>query len=398
MNSARLACLGLALAGAIGSIQADTAAAVTPTLNVRARFEAVRQDGKRDAAAATVRTRAGLVTAPWQGFRAAVEIENITALDGDAYDQSGLNPGGAGRAGIADPEVTELNQAWIEWKRTAVILKVGRQRLVLDDARFVGDVGWRQNQQTFDAVALSGRDARNRFSWTYAYLDRVNRVLGHRHPQGQWTTDAHVAQANLTNLPGGTTLSIHALMLDIPTAPAQSCATAGLAFAGRRPLTQDIAATWRAGAAWQRDHGSSPLRYETHYLVLEAGVATKRLQFSFAGEELGSDRGQGFRTPLATLHALNGWADLFTTTPPDGLRDLSVRLNADLPRGLTLAARYHWFDPAGGGRDFGREIDAQLGRKFGRSLTAVAKAADFRAISPGRPDVRKFWLQLEYAL
>ena len=36
-------------------------------------------------------------------------------------------------------------------------------------------------------------------------------------------------------------------------------------------------------------------------------------------EELGSDGGvAAFQTPLATLHAFNGWADLFLTTPGDG--------------------------------------------------------------------------------
>lgn len=390
---------GLALAGTLAAaVPANPPASLIPTVNVRARFEAVSQGGKSDASALTLRAAVGLASVPWNGLRASLEIENVTAADEDSYDQAGLNPAAGGRATIADPEATELNQAWVEWKRGLVAAKVGRQRLVLDDARFVGDVGWRQNQQTFDAVVVSGRNARNGFNWMYGYLDRINRVLGNRHPQGNWRAEAHLAQAKFSGLPGGATLTAHASWLDLPSAPAQSCATVGLTLAGKHVMNPDLALTWRFGAAWQRDHGRNAFHYGTHYANFELGVARKRLQVSLVGEELGADGGQGFRTPLATLHAFNGWADVFATTPSDGLRDLSVRANADLPGGFALAARHHRFEAAGGGRDYGREWDVQLTRKFGSRVSAVAKVADFRAIAPGPPDVRKFWLQLEYGL
>ena len=36
-------------------------------------------------------------------------------------------------------------------------LTLGRQRIILDDQRFVGNVGWRQNEQTFDALRVVNR-------------------------------------------------------------------------------------------------------------------------------------------------------------------------------------------------------------------------------------------------
>jgi len=39
----------------------------------------------------------------------------------------------------------------------------------------------------------------------------------------------------------------------------------------------------------------------------------------------------GFATPLATLHAFNGWADMFLTTPANGLKDLYFRASYALP-------------------------------------------------------------------
>ena len=37
------------------------------------------------------------------------------------------------------------------------------------------------------------------------------------------------------------------------------------------------------------------------------------------------------QTPLATLHAFNGWADMFLTTPANGLQDLYFRASYTLP-------------------------------------------------------------------
>ena len=53
---------------------------------------------------------------------------------------------------MGDPETTELNQAYLSFRGGETILSAGRQRLVLDNARFVGEGAWRQNQQTFDAL------------------------------------------------------------------------------------------------------------------------------------------------------------------------------------------------------------------------------------------------------
>ena len=57
---------------------------------------------------------------------------------------------------------------------------------------------------------------------------------------------------------------------------------------------------------------------------------------------LASDNSQGFRTPLATLHAFNGWADLFLDTPPDGLSDIYVRGGLDIAKWV-IDARFHSF-------------------------------------------------------
>lgn len=374
---------------------ADALARGKVSLNARARYEGVSQTGLDDATALTLRTRFGFTTGDWQGWKGTLEAENITAADGDRYNQSGLNPAAARRAVVADPETTELNQALVAYtfeKTTAVI---GRQRLVLDQARFIGDVGWRQNMQTFDAASVQNKSL-DHTTLTYAYLRRINRVFGRRHAQGRWHSDSHVMHGARSGLPAGGTLTAYGYLLDFDNATANSCATWGLSYAGAVPLSAAVKLSFRLEGARQSDYGASALRYDATYFAVESGFTGKPGSVSLGYEVLGSDNNVGFKTPLATLHAFNGWADLFLATPAAGLRDTYLKATAALPRGFSLVAFYHRFETDTTQARLGGEFDVQLSRKFGPAITATAKLADFRRDSPAFPNARKFWLQVEY--
>jgi hypothetical protein len=113
-------------------------------------------------------------------------------------------------------------------------------------------------------------------------------------------------------------------------------------------------------------------------------------------EQLGSDNNVGFKTPLATLHAFNGWADLFLATPAAGLQETYVRATANLPEAIALTASYSRFETDVGGTKLGQEFDAQLSRKFGKSITGLLKFANFRRDSLSVPNVQKLWAQVDY--
>jgi hypothetical protein len=111
-------------------------------------------------------------------------------------------------------------------------------------------------------------------------------------------------------------------------------------------------------------------------------------------EELGSDDGvAAFQTPLATLHAFNGWADIFLTTPATGLRDYYAGVSGELPgtKGISAAVVYHEFDSDFGGIDYGSEWDASLGTKFGK-VGMLIKYANYNAKGLG-VDTEKVWIQ-----
>ena len=54
--------------------------------------------------------------------------------------------------------------------------KLGRQVLTLDDHRFVGHVGWRQDRQTFDAARLQMSPAEGLYL-DMAYIYKRNRIF-----------------------------------------------------------------------------------------------------------------------------------------------------------------------------------------------------------------------------
>ena len=95
--------------------------------------------------------------------------------------------------------------------------------------------------------------------------------------------------------------------------------------------------------------------------------------------------------------AFNGWADLFLTTPPAGLRDYYATVGTTfgvpfLP-GFKADLTYHEFDSDFGGLEYGSEWDASLGFKLG-VVALLAKYARYDA-SGFAVDTEKLWLQAE---
>lgn len=375
-------------------------AAETPKgliLESRLRYETVSQDGfSKDAQAVTLRTRLGFETPVFHGFKVLVEGENITALS-DSYNSS--TNGKTDYPLVTDPETTELNRAQVSWTGTQGEAVVGRQRLILNNARFVGNVGFRQNEQTFDAVKLVYRPSA-KVSVTYAYIDKVHRIFGEDHPQGNWRSDSHLIQADAKTSLGQ--VSAYGYLLDFANAPTQSSATWGARLTGSRPLKAGLSATYEAEYARQTDYRNSPTRFDLDYIALSAGLKTKANALSLSFEQLDGDGRRGFSTPLATLHAYQGWADVFLTTPANGVRDLSLTGSSVLkgPHGkpVKIQAALHQFDESGGGAVLGQELDASISMPLTPKIGAELKVAAFQGDRPAFPDRTKIWLTLEFKL
>lgn len=367
--------------------------------NVRLRYEAVDQDNAvDDADALTIRGRLGVELAI-SGFKLFAEGEATGALADDYNDTlpfNGVEPFSV----VADPENFELNRLQLSYFKNGNGVTVGRQRIILDNARFVGNVGWRQNEQTFDAVRGQAKIGPVSLDATYSNSQRT--IFGVDSPR-------EAMDGDLVLLNGGIDTKIvdvkaFAYLLDYDAGQAFNSlpfSSQTYGFLAKADIPLGVAKlNLLASAATQQDLGANPTSYSTEYFNFEAGVGVSGFTLKAGYEELGSDGGvASFQTPLATLHAFNGWADVFLVTPATGLRDTyaSVAKGFTIPGLTTFNAMvaYHQFDSDFGGIDYGSEFDAQVGFKVG-PVGLLAKFASYNADSFS-VDTDKFWLQAEYS-
>ncbi len=333
----------------------------TLSLDLRYRYEEVDQESLAESGrASTLRSTLAYRTLAWHGFAAFAEFEDVRDL-GLAGDH---NNGGAGslangvsdRPLIADPELTELNQAYLDWQPGAgLLLRGGRQEIVVDNARFIGNVAWRQNHQSLDGAVLRWAGIED-LALSAIWIARQRTVTGASRPMTGGHLDASYTFSSAA------VARAYLLELDFDDEPqwGLSTRTLGAALAGTWKLGEGRGLRYRLEAAEQRDTGDNPSQVEAGYRRVDLGLVVGALAFDAGYELLGdSAAGGAFQTPLATLHAFNGWADIFTTTPGEGLRDLWLGGSATLGAWRLLAA-YHDFAADAGGADYGGELDASV--------------------------------------
>lgn len=385
-GAALLLAAGLAPAAASGGLN-PTLADLSPQLNLRLRHESAAQDNVlRDAQANTLRHRLGLTTGSWRGLSLLLESEGVIALQEQRYNSGPGGNGHADRSVIADPTGNELNQAALRFAGNGLDLVLGRQRLIYDKARFIGNVGWRQNEQTFDALSARWSPL-PALSLRYAHLRQVNRIF---------FSDADL-RGNLldvqASLPGGVSLGAYAYLLDFDTGTDSQ--TLGLRLSGQRPVGA-LSLRYRAEYATQQDYADAPTSVDADYRAAELGLAHGGWSLGLGQEVLGGDGVYGFATPLATLHAFNGWADMFLNTPAAGLRDSYLKAGYTRSgwRGQLIG---HQFRADHGGADYGREFDLLLGYKLQPKTDLSLKFADYRADGFG-VDTTRLTAQIDFSL
>ena len=403
----------------------DAIAAGRPVIDLRGRYEIVQDASKTvDANALTLRARLGYETGAWNGLSVQADFDQIWS--NDAYNST--RNGRTAYAVVADPSMTALNRLQITYQSDYdTRFVVGRQRLLIGNQRFVGNSGWRQHEQTFDALSAVNTSIEG-LTLTYAWLYRINRVYGPDVPVPSNTPAAAAGQANYfksnshimdgvyTGVPG-LRLEGYAFLLDLSSPgyailPAQVSATARLSTAtyggrGDYGVTVDdgITAKLTGEFAHQTNYTNNPLSFGLNYWLGEGSVTWKGLT-GLAGYEVLEGNGTiGFATPLATLHAFNGWADLFLTTPVNGLKDFYLRAAYSLPadfvaaKTLNLNATWHDFRTDRLDQGIGGEWDMQAELVMDANLSFMLKYADYAGTGTafgGFADKSVLWLQTGY--
>lgn len=380
---------------------------------MRPRYESVDQTGIiNEASSATLRTRLGWETLPWHGIKALIEFEDVSQIGTEDYNTT-LN-GKTLFPVVADPDVTEINRAQLTWSNGPNLTVVaGRQRINLDDQRFVGGIAWRQDEQTFDGVKIDFGVQKLRGSYTF--FNRVNRIFAEAL---DWEGDSHLLNLNYAI---SEPLKLQAFYYDLDfggtgksaanltAARNASTATTGGRVSGKI-WAGLIGVSYGLTLAQQKDTGANPVKVDLGFssaeLIGAFDIYTVRL-----GYEVAEGNGvRNFVAPLGTAHAFQGWADAFEinapTSLPNGVEDLNLTVNLR-PRwrkdhffNMDFTFRYHDFQTERTGVDIGTELNAQFTVSFTPQLSMIVKAAMFDGTDlPGSfADRTKVWVGFEYRL
>jgi hypothetical protein len=364
--------------------------------DARLRHERVDDDAfARSAEADTARLRLGLHGEFGHGWSGLVEGAGVASA-GSRYN-SGAN-GRTAYPAVTDPRGGEFNQYWLRWQGGKLGASAGRQRLLLDNQRWVGNVGWRQHEQTFDAVELRWQPWAA-LTLRYDWLDRVHRVAG-RNALNPLARERKL-NTHLFNLAWSRDAQQwvgYAYLHEDRDVASASSATYGLRWSGKA-LRDGNGLGWTLEAARQYDYANNPQHFAHGYWLLEPSWTQSGITAKLGWEHLGGDGRHALQTPLATLHAFNGWDDQFGVTPPGGLEDRYVGVNGSFGRGSAAgkpgwSVAYHDYRADHGAR-YGSEWDAALTFPLAPGLSGLLKVADYRADGFGR-DSAKLWLQLEW--
>jgi hypothetical protein len=377
--------------------------------DLNTRWENVNQEEAplKTANGFTARLRAGLLSPTFYGFQGYAEYEGNLAM---VEDYNSTRNGDIGYSTIADPEKSELNQLWISYNGIPdTLIKVGRQRKKFDDDRFIGNVGWRQMETTYDSVLLTHNN-QQLFGLVVnaGYIGNVQTFTATTENIEAPFLNASYKMGDYGNIIG------YGYWLDYTEAEnyEKSSQTYGLrATCCAKPLesikiSDNFGLVYTAEWGHQSDYGHGKTPYDATRFNIMGGFSAYNVIFQGAMEQLnGSGKDRHFDTPLGTNHAFQGWADLFLVTPNNGIRDVFGTVMVPFQRGdLVLTGVYHDFSDDTGQLDFGDEWDFQLVKKFGKHYSLLAKYAYYNAgdnpayanATTGLPapssDTQKIWL------
>ena len=332
------------------------------------------------------------------GLNATIELNSVN--DFSTLDQQTSQT--AGEAAVA--KVTQANVSYTSGDTTGII---GRKTVNLDNQRFVGSVGWKQNFQTLDLAAVAYNQ--DKLSVLAAYIYGVNAI-------------ADAGNGTAGPIYGGGTTSGETTSVAVNAAYAVSDAikvtgytyllgshsdTYGLALTGGIPVADGVKLNYRAEYAMMTDatletkNAGKPVNDST-YINLDVNTNLNGILVGLNYEILGDDtNGGAFQTPLATKHKFNGFADQFLVTPGAGLQDMNLMVGYKAKGFGVAKAIYHTFDADTGSVNYGSELDLLYKNKITafKGVTGLLKGAFYSggdAAGGKATDVTKVWAMLDY--
>ncbi|WP_334168736.1 alginate export family protein [Methylobacter sp.] len=343
---------------------------------------------KEVANASTARLRLGYLTPIFKGLQAFAEFEGNQDIGVNSYDST-MN-GKTQYEKINDPQQNELNQLWVSYKGVPnTEARLGRQLIQIDNERFIGASAWRQLERTYDALLLNNTS-----------LPNTSVILGYISKDQNTDSTIQSLQLPLANISYNFAnmgkLTGYSYFMDFrdPSAYEASNQTYGVSFDGTRKLNDTLGFVYRTEYAYQSSYRHST-PYQADYYHIIGGFTAYGFIVKGAMEQLG---GKGlnktFDTPLGLLHKFSGWADVFTTTPDNGYRDVYASVEKEL-MGIRLIGFYRDWSDDTGKKHYGDEWDFMVTKEFFKHYNLMAKYAYFSTdtggTAIGKFDTQKVW-------
>ena len=369
----------------------------------RGEYVDVADNGKGVGKAFTARTHlvvsAGLLGV--ENLSATIGLQSVNNFGYNGYNST--DNGVTSREVIKDPNFAMLSEASIDYKVGKTALHAGRSQVNLDNQRFIGTVGWRQVERSYDTVYAADNSIEN-LNILAAY------VYGF---QGVGPADTAETNSILLNVKykvaDALTITAYDYMLG------STSDTLGLALTGK--IDAGAKLTYRAEYAQQSnptmEYRVENVEADATYYNLDLGANISGVLAGVNYEVLsGADAGgkTAFNPALGTNHKFNGWADVFYVAgvPTGGLKDANVRLGYKAKGFGKLLAVYHDFKAdvttTGASDNMGSEIDVVYVNKVPgfNNLTGLLKYADFakgdatNGFTASQFDKQVVWAQLDY--
>ena len=383
--------------------------------DVRVRYGNINDNINKDANTVTGRLLMTLRTPQVRNFRAVFAVEHVNDFGIDTYNDGGTN-GRTEYATEADPSGTELEEAFLEYKGQSALVRYGRQYINHGalPQRYLGTVGWRQNNQSYDALTVDAKFG-DKFRLEGAFVEKAYRVLGRDHPSRaarEWDLDGIAIRATYSEPTFGN-ITGYLYNLDFEDNVLLSSRTIGIA--GDGPCFNDPSKFGWAGQCNFDIAVQSPLYDELRYddvvhIYSSIGVDFSNFRkenttgsVAFSGRILQGDGRNSFKTPLATLHGYAGAADKFlVNTPRDGLGDYELKIKERLLNWDVTVALHQFIATHGSIKTYGRELDIAATRTFGK-YKWILKFANYQANEDWKPtpygiDATKFWATVQFSL
>jgi len=334
-----------------------------PGLELRLSYENadLEDSGKHTANSINLRTRVSYRTGDFLKTAFYAQLHNeMNWLEDFRYRHDGDWGGDLDHDVIMDPNGSRVHQMYLDVKQIPdTVGRLGRQEIVLDDARLIGNINWRQNGQSFEAITIQNKSIQN-LNLFFSYVNRVNTITldevdlyGLYLLNGRFTFKGHHIAP-----------FVYLLDTEVETDAARDCSTYGARVNGKISLAEKINLRYDGMFAYQGDFSDG----ENHdgimgniFLGGNFDILNLCAGYSYISGQSGTDR--PFDTLFSTAHKFNDWADVFLATNSgrlrDGLQDIYGQLGVRY-WGIKFLAVYHYFRTAEDDHydgTYGNEID-----------------------------------------